>query len=65
MVTYFSFYESAGVFIPRHKCEFLAACKAAGINGGRKLSTWEVLQREAEKGNTKAVELLKDWRRLE
>ena len=65
MVTYFSFYESAGVFIPRQKCEFLAACKAAGINGGRKVSTWEVLQREAEKGNTKAVELLKDWRRLE
>lgn len=65
MVTYFSYYESAGVFILRQKCEFLAACKAAGINGGRKVSTWEVLQREASNGNQKAAQLLKVWRRVE
>ena len=65
MVTYFKYDKIDKIFLPRLKTEFLAACKAAGINGGRKVSTWEVLQREAEKGNTKAVELLKDWRRLE
>ncbi len=65
MVTYFKYDKIEKIFFPRLKTEFLAACKAAGINGGRKLSTWEVLQSEAEKGNTKAVELLKDWRRLE
>ena len=65
MVTYFKYDKIDKKFLPRVKTEFLAACKAAGINGGRKLSTWEVLQREAEKGNIKAVELLKDWRRLE
>ena len=65
MVTYFKYDKIDKIFLPRLRTEFLAACKAAGINGGRKVSTWEVLQREASNGNQKAAQLLKVWRRVE
>ena len=65
MVTYMSYYEPMNTFIARQKSEFLAACRAAGIVGGYKVPTWEVLQREAQKGNPRAVDLLQVWRRVE
>lgn len=37
--------------------EFLLLLRSAGINGGRKLSYYEVLKKESEKGNNKAIEL--------
>ena len=42
-----------------HTC-FVSLLRSAGINGGRKLTHFEVLNREAEKGNQKAIEILKN-----
>lgn len=38
--------------------EFISMLRRAGINGGRKFTYLEVLRREAEKGNRKAIDIL-------
>ena len=37
---------------------FISLCRKIGVNGGRKFTTLEKLQQEANKGNKKAIELL-------
>lgn len=37
---------------------FISLLRSAGINGGRKLTYFEVLEREVKKGNQKAVDIL-------
>ena len=37
---------------------FISLCRKIGVNGGRKFTTLEKLQQEANKGNEKAIELL-------
>lgn len=37
---------------------FIFLCRKIGVNGGRKFTTLEKLQQEANKGNEKAIELL-------
>lgn len=44
---------------------FISILRAAGINGGRKLSYLEVLTREVEKGNQKAIEILNNLEVIE
>ena len=39
---------------------FISILRSAGINGGRKLTHYQVLEREAANGNEKAIEILKD-----
>ena len=37
---------------------FISLCRKIGVNGGRKFTTLEKLQQEANKGNEKAIEKL-------
>lgn len=37
---------------------FISLCRKIGVNGGRKFTTLEKLQQEANKGNKKAIKLL-------
>lgn len=37
---------------------FIPLCRGIGVNGGRKFTTLEKLQQEANKGNKRAIELL-------
>lgn len=39
---------------------FISILRSAGINGGRKLTHYQVLEREASNGNEKAIEILKN-----
>lgn len=39
---------------------FISILRSAGINGGRKLTHYQVLEREAANGNEKAIEILKN-----
>lgn len=39
---------------------FISILRSAGINGGRKLTHYQVLKREAANGNEKAIEILKN-----
>lgn len=54
-----------GLWIPICKSTFLGMCHAIGIHGSYKVSHYEVLCREAEKGNEKAKQLLSNIRRIE
>ena len=65
MVTYFKVDDNPLGCIPICKATFLGMCHRIGIHGGRKESHYEVLCREAEKGNKRAKELLSKVRRVE
>lgn len=48
----------------RHS-SFILLLRSAGINGGRKLSYYQVLEKEAAKGNQRAIEILNNLEVIE
>lgn len=44
------------------RIKFISEMQSIGLMGGRKLSYYEVLEREVAKGNPKAIELFNKWR---